>query len=100
MPQPADDLSRGLHAPAGPPLAPLPSTVADLLRALGAPPRLAAHLCAVHDVARQLVAWAEDRHPGLALDELLGHLGATADARLAFQASFPVARVSPGAPAR
>ncbi|MFC9595680.1 HD domain-containing protein [Streptomyces sp. NPDC056944] len=68
MPPPTDALARALHAPADPPLAPLPPAVADLLRTLGAPPRLAAHLRAVHDVARHLVAWAEDRHPGLGLD--------------------------------
>ncbi|MFJ5832167.1 HD domain-containing protein [Streptomyces sp. NPDC093089] len=49
-------------------MAPLPPPVADLLHTLGAPPRLAAHLRAVHDVARQLVAWARDGYPGLALD--------------------------------
>ncbi|MFJ3768389.1 HD domain-containing protein [Streptomyces sp. NPDC090082] len=68
MPTPPDALDRALHAPADPPLAPLPPAVADLLRRLGAPPRLAAHLRAVHDVARRLVAWAEDRHPGLGID--------------------------------
>ncbi|MFE5594252.1 HD domain-containing protein [Streptomyces sp. NPDC056549] len=68
MPPLTDALARALHAPADPPLAPLPPAVADLLRTLGAPPRLAAHLRAVHDVARHLVAWAEDRHPGLGLD--------------------------------
>ncbi|AJF69756.1 phosphohydrolase [Streptomyces vietnamensis] len=61
-------MSRALDAPADPPLRPLPPSVADLLRTLGAPPRLAAHLRAVHDVARELVAWAEDRYPDLDLD--------------------------------
>ncbi|MGW8765322.1 HD domain-containing protein [Streptomyces sp. NPDC055815] len=68
MSPPADALSRALDAPADPPLGPLPRPVADLLRTLDAPPRLAAHLRAVHDVARELVTWAEDRYPGLELD--------------------------------
>ncbi|MEV4426407.1 HD domain-containing protein [Streptomyces sp. R-07] len=68
MPPSDDDLSRALHDPADPPLHPLPQAVADLLRTLDAPPRLAAHLRAVHDVARRLVTWAEDRYPGLAVD--------------------------------
>ncbi|MGW4704862.1 HD domain-containing protein [Streptomyces sp. NPDC004285] len=68
MPTPPTLLDRALHAPADPPLAPLPPAVADLLRTLGAAPRLAAHLRAVHDVARQLVAWAVDHHPGLVID--------------------------------
>ncbi|SED24005.1 HD domain-containing protein [Streptomyces sp. TLI_105] len=63
-----DELSRALHGPADPPLHPLPQVVADLLRTLDAPPRLAAHLRAVHDVARYLVAWTEDRCPGPAVD--------------------------------
>ncbi|MFE7773508.1 phosphohydrolase [Streptomyces sp. NPDC057445] len=42
--------------------------MADLLAGLGAPPRLAAHLRAVHDVAHQLVAWAADSCPGLVVD--------------------------------
>ncbi|MEV6769194.1 HD domain-containing protein [Nocardia sp. NPDC051030] len=39
------------------PLRPLPEDAAEVLRALDAPPRLAAHLRAVHDVACQLVDW-------------------------------------------
>lgn len=35
---------------------PLPSTAVELLEALGSPPRLAAHLRAVHDVAHRLTA--------------------------------------------
>src|SRR5688500_871196 len=35
---------------------PLPATAAELLEALAAPPRLAAHLRAVHHVAHQLTA--------------------------------------------
>jgi putative nucleotidyltransferase with HDIG domain len=40
-------------------LRPLPTTAEELLVALDAPPRLAAHLRAVHDVAVQLVDWLE-----------------------------------------
>ncbi|MFB7542054.1 HD domain-containing protein [Streptomyces zaomyceticus] len=40
----------------------------DLLRSLDAPPRLAAHLRAVHDVAVQLVEWLERRCPELAVN--------------------------------
>jgi hypothetical protein len=42
--------------------------VAELLRSLDAPPRLAAHLRAVHDVAVELVDWLQDRYPDLAVD--------------------------------
>lgn len=42
--------------------------MADLLGSLHAPPRLAAHLRAVHDVAVQLVEWVERRYPGLDVD--------------------------------
>jgi hypothetical protein len=41
--------------------------VVDLLRSLDVPPRLAAHLRAVHDVALQLVEWTERRYPEIAL---------------------------------
>jgi hypothetical protein len=61
----ADLLRRALHEP---PLRPLPDGVAELLTALDAPPRLAAHLRAVHDVAAQLLAWLSSHHPGLAVD--------------------------------
>lgn len=50
------------------PLRPLPDQVAQLLRDLDAPPRLAAHLRAVHDVACQLVDWIAQRYPALRLD--------------------------------
>ncbi|HTI26440.1 MAG TPA: HD domain-containing protein [Kutzneria sp.] len=42
-------------------LRPLPSDAAELLRQLDAPPRLVAHLRAVHDVAAQLVDWFDGR---------------------------------------
>lgn len=63
-----DLLSRALYDPVDPPLRPLPAAVADLLRSLDAPPRLAAHLRAVHDVAVQLVEWVERRYPELGVD--------------------------------
>ncbi|NUT27864.1 MAG: DUF4253 domain-containing protein [Streptomyces sp.] len=64
----SDNLSRALFAPVDPPLRPLPASVAELLLSLDAPPRLAAHLRAVHDVAVQLVDWVEQRYPDLDLD--------------------------------
>lgn len=47
---------------------PLPDRAAELLQDLQAPPRLAAHLRAVHDVAHQLVDWVTQRYPALQLD--------------------------------
>ena len=44
-------------------LRPLPSRAVELLLQLDAPPRLAAHLRAVHDVAAQLADWFADRLP-------------------------------------
>ncbi|MFE7516209.1 hypothetical protein ACFU8I_34005 [Streptomyces sp. NPDC057540] len=79
MPTPPTLLDRALHAPADPPLAPLPHLVVARLTEASGRPR-----------------WEEF----LALDELLERLGAAADARLAFQASFPVGSVSPGGPGR
>ncbi|WP_373922056.1 HD domain-containing protein [Streptomyces sp. T12] len=73
---PSDLLSRALDAPGEPPLRPLPPLVAALLHSLGAPPRLAAHLRAVHDVAVELVDWVRDRHPDLAVDRDAVLLGA------------------------
>ncbi|MEU9323447.1 phosphohydrolase [Streptomyces canus] len=58
-------MHRALHDP-GPRL--LPFEVARLLRALDAPPRLAAHLRLVHDVAYELVEWLAQRYPALRLD--------------------------------
>ncbi|MEU6253487.1 HD domain-containing protein [Streptomyces sp. NPDC047043] len=63
-----DPLQPALHDPGDPPLRPLPDQVARLLRDLDAPPRLAAHLRAVHDVAHQLVDWMAREHPSVQLD--------------------------------
>ncbi|WP_406864636.1 HD domain-containing protein [Streptomyces sp. HUAS MG47] len=49
-------------------LRPLPDEAAALLREVGAPPRLVAHLRAVHDVAAQLVDWVTAQCPALGLD--------------------------------
>ncbi|WP_030694464.1 HD domain-containing protein [Streptomyces globisporus] len=65
---PSGFLARALDAPGEPPLRPLPSVVAELLLSLGAPPRLAAHLRAVHDVAAELTNWVRIRYPALAID--------------------------------
>ncbi|MFJ3754963.1 HD domain-containing protein [Streptomyces sp. NPDC090080] len=65
---PTDLLARALDTTGEPRLRPLPSEVSELLRLLDAPPRLAAHLRAVHDVAVDLVDWVRDRCPELAVD--------------------------------
>lgn len=46
----------------------LPAQVEGLLRDLAAPPRLGAHLRAVHEVAWELVDWVEIRYRGLWFD--------------------------------
>ncbi|MFD5792017.1 HD domain-containing protein [Streptomyces diastatochromogenes] len=51
-----------------PPLRPLPERAVALLARVDAPPRLVAHLRAVHDVAAQLVEWAQRHCPGLEFD--------------------------------
>jgi hypothetical protein len=51
-----------------PPLRSLPEPAAELLRDLGAPPRLAAHLRAVHDVAWSLTDALGRRWPALDFD--------------------------------
>ena len=50
------------------PLRPLPEPAAELLRALDAPPRLGAHLRAVHDVAWSLTDALGRSRPGLEFD--------------------------------
>ncbi|WP_326570977.1 HD domain-containing protein [Actinacidiphila glaucinigra] len=47
---------------------PLPPEVERLLRDVGAPPRLAAHLRLVHDVACELVEWIRQYSPDLVVD--------------------------------
>jgi HD domain len=57
-------------------LRPLPAPTQDLLVALNAPPRLAAHLRAVHDVACQLADWVTRRYPATDLDRVALLFGA------------------------
>ncbi|MFG2371416.1 HD domain-containing protein [Streptomyces sp. NPDC048504] len=61
-------LSKAMSGTVDPPLLPLPDRVVELLTELGSPPRLAAHLRAVHDVAHQLVVWLEQRYPDVVFD--------------------------------
>jgi hypothetical protein len=61
-------LDHALTDPGDPPLRPLPADALRLLRLLGAPPRLGAHLRAVHDVAYQLTGLLSRDHPRLAFD--------------------------------
>jgi hypothetical protein len=63
-----DALFRALRDAGDPPLRPLPDQAAQLLEDLEAPPRLAAHLRLVHDVAHQLLAWVTGRYPALRVD--------------------------------
>lgn len=51
-----------------PPLRALPERAAAVLAGVDAPPRLVAHLRAVHDVAARLVEWVRLRCPVLELD--------------------------------
>lgn len=57
-------------------LRPLPGQVAQLLQDLDAPPRLAAHLRAVHDVACQIADWLTGQYPDLRFDREAVLLGA------------------------
>jgi putative nucleotidyltransferase with HDIG domain len=70
---PGGALRRALDDP-GP--RPLPAEAVRLLTAVNAPPRLAAHLRAVHDVAAELVAWVGERHPEAAVDAEAALFGA------------------------
>jgi hypothetical protein len=68
-----------LHAltdPGEPPLRALPDRVNGLLETLNAPPRLAAHLRAVHDVAWQLTHALAKQVPGLTFDRAAVLFGA------------------------
>ncbi|MEV6044174.1 HD domain-containing protein [Streptomyces xanthochromogenes] len=51
-----------------PPLRPLPIAIAELLDKVDAPPRLVAHLRAVHDVAAQLLEWIAIRNLDLGIN--------------------------------
>jgi hypothetical protein len=57
-------------------LHPLPAEAERLLRELGAPPRLAAHLRLVHDVAYRLTDWLVRQHPVLTFDRAAVLFGA------------------------
>ncbi|WP_435209189.1 HD domain-containing protein [Micromonospora sp. bgisy143] len=61
-------LRRALTEPGDPVLRPLPDQVVAMLETLHAPPRLAAHLRAVHDVAAQLTDAVAQRFPQLPVD--------------------------------
>ncbi|MDX3641379.1 HD domain-containing protein [Streptomyces sp. MB09-02B] len=65
-----------LTAVTDPPLRLLPERAAALLRSLGAPPRLAAHLRLVHDVAHELADWVERHCPELPFDRAAVLFGA------------------------
>ncbi|MGW6411763.1 HD domain-containing protein [Streptomyces vinaceus] len=69
-------LTRALDAPADPALRALPPAVRELLRDLPAPPRLAAHLRLVHDVAARLADWLAAYCPGLPFDREAALFGA------------------------
>jgi hypothetical protein len=59
-----------------PPLPELPLVAAELLLAHEAPPRLAAHLRLVHDVALQLSDWLATTYPALYFDREAALFGA------------------------
>lgn len=61
-------LSIALDETVEPVLRPLPAEVAALLDEVGAPPRLVAHLRAVHDVAARLLDWLQQRDPAPPVD--------------------------------
>jgi hypothetical protein len=61
-------LSIALQDTGRPRLRPLPVEAAELLHKVDAPPRLVAHLRAVHDVAGQLLEWIAGRGLGLGID--------------------------------
>ncbi|MET9099019.1 HD domain-containing protein [Streptomyces antibioticus] len=61
-------LSIALDETSDPPLRPLPAEVARLLAEVAAPPRLVAHLRAVHDVAGRIADWVGGRCPALVVD--------------------------------
>ncbi|MER7929131.1 HD domain-containing protein [Streptomyces sp. NPDC096057] len=61
-------LSQAMCGTVDTPLLPLPDRVVGLLSELDSPPRLAAHLRAVHDVAHQLLTWLERHYPAVVVD--------------------------------
>ncbi|MFF4394312.1 HD domain-containing protein [Streptomyces sp. NPDC001480] len=65
---PTDVLSTAMDDTGDPSLEPLPAHVAELLGRVAAPPRLVAHLRAVHDVAVRLVGWVQAECPALEFD--------------------------------
>jgi HD superfamily phosphodiesterase len=69
-------LDRALTEPGEPTLRWLPERADGLLRELDAPPRLAAHLRAVHDVAHRLLDWLDEQHPKLGIDRAAVLFGA------------------------
>ncbi|WP_131742476.1 HD domain-containing protein [Actinomadura roseirufa] len=74
---------------------PLPPEAARLLTALAAPPRLAAHLRLVHDVAADLLGWISSEHPALIVDaEAVLFGAATHDIG---KALYPAELTGPGA---
>ncbi|NUU24929.1 MAG: HD domain-containing protein [Streptomycetaceae bacterium] len=64
----SEALHRALADTTDPDPRPLPDRVEDLLRRIDAPPRLAAHLRLVHDVAWRIVAWVEREYPDAEFD--------------------------------
>jgi HD superfamily phosphodiesterase len=69
-------LDRALTEPREPTLRRLPERTEGLLRELDAPPRLAAHLRAVHDVAHRLLDWLDAQYPELEIDRAAVLFGA------------------------
>ena len=57
-------------------LRPLPAEAREVLEALDAPPRLAAHLRAVHDAACELTDWVARHHPAAEFDRATVLFGA------------------------
>jgi HD domain len=87
-------LGRALRGPCSPVLRLLPDRAAGLLEELLAPPRLAAHLRLVHDVACQLADWTDARHLALRYDRDAMLFGAaTHDIG---KAAFPAEITGPG----
>jgi hypothetical protein len=69
-------LRRALADPGDLVLRPLPDMARVLLEVLDAPPRLAAHLRAVHDVAYQLADWVQQHHRTATFDRMAVLFGA------------------------